>query len=304
MGERAVMQRPPAADLVWLSIALVFISASGPMIVACTAPALAIAFWRCFLGSGATSIVVLAKARHELARLTRREWLLIVAAGLLLGGHFATWIPSLRFTTVAASTAMVATQPVFAALIARARGRRIPLQAWLGIALAGVGVLVITGVDGSIDTRHLIGDLLALLGAFLAAAYVSVGEHARRSVSTSTMTMILYASSAVLLLVTCLAGRQALWGWSWRDWLLIIALTVGAQLLGHTIMNKVLVSTSATVVSTAILFEAPGATIIAAIALGQIPPLGLIPALALMLVGVVMVIRSGSRADVSETSPI
>jgi drug/metabolite transporter (DMT)-like permease len=304
MGERAVMQRPPAGDLVWLSIALLFISASGPMIVACTAPALAIAFWRCFLGSGATSVVVFVKARHELSRLTRREWLLIVAAGLLLGGHFATWIPSLRFTSVAASTAMVATQPVFAALIARARGRRIPVQAWLGIALAGVGVLVITGVDGSIDTRHLIGDLLALIGAFLAAAYVSVGEYARKSVSTSTMTMILYASSAVLLLVTCLAGRQALWGWSWRDWLLILALTVGAQLLGHTIMNKVLVSTSATVVSTAILFEAPGATIIAAIALGQIPPLGLIPALALMLVGVVMVIRSGSRADVTETSPI
>jgi drug/metabolite transporter (DMT)-like permease len=256
------------------------------------------------LGSAATASVVLTRSRHELATLTRRELLLIVAAGLLLGGHFATWIPSLRFTSVAASTAMVATQPVFAALIARARGRRIPVQAWLGIALAGVGVLVITGVDGSIDARHLIGDLLALIGAFLAAAYVSVGEHARKSVSTSTMTMILYASSAVLLLVTCLVGRQALWGWSWRDWVLIVALTVGAQLLGHTIMNKVLVSTSATVVSTAILFEAPGATIIAAIALGQIPPLGLVPALALMLVGVVMVIRSGSRAVPSETSPI
>ena len=118
------------------------------------------------------------------------------------------------------------------------------------------------------------------------------------------MTMILYASSAAFLLVTCVVGRQPLWGWSWRDWALIVALTVGAQLLGHTIMNKVLVSTSATVVSTAILFEAPGAIIIAAIALGQIPPLALIPALALMMVGVVMVIRSGSRDVPMETSPI
>ncbi|MEI8261582.1 MAG: DMT family transporter [Actinomycetes bacterium] len=304
MADRPVLQRPPAADMVWLAVALVFLSASGPMIAACAAPALAIALWRCLLGSAATASVVLTRSRHELATLTRRELLLIVAAGLLLGGHFATWIPSLRFTSVAASTAMVATQPVFAALIARARGRRIPLQAWIGIAIAGVGVLVITGVDSSIDSRHLIGDVLALIGAFFAAAYVSVCEHARKSVSTSTMTMILYASSAALLLVTCVVGRQPLWGWSWRDWALIVALTVGAQLLGHTIMNKVLVSTSATVVSTAILFEAPGAIIIAAIALGQIPPLALIPALALMMVGVVMVIRSGSRDVPTETSPI
>lgn len=304
MSERAIMHRPPGSDLVWLGVALVFLSASGPMIAACTAPALAIAFWRCILASGVTATAVLRRSRHELAGLTRREWTLIVAAGLLLGGHFATWIPSLRFTSVAASTAMVATQPVFAAFIARARGRRIPRQAWLGIGIAGIGVLVITGVDGSVDPRHLIGDLLALMGAFFAAAYVSVGEHARKSVSTSTMTMVLYATSAVLLIVICIAGRQPLWGWSWRDWLLIVALTVGAQLLGHTIMNKVLVSTSATVVSTAILFEAPGATIIAAIALGQLPPLGLIPALGLMLVGVVMVIRSGSRTVPSESSPI
>jgi drug/metabolite transporter (DMT)-like permease len=147
------------------------------MIAACTAPALAIAFWRCLLASGATATVVLRRSRAELAGLSRREWVLIAAAGLLLGGHFATWIPSLRFTSVAASTAMVATQPVFAALIARARGRSIPRQAWLGIGIAGIGVLIITGVDGSIDPRHLIGDGLALIGAFLAAAYVSVGEH-------------------------------------------------------------------------------------------------------------------------------
>ena len=99
-----VLARPPAADLVWLGFALVAISASGPMIAACTAPALAIAFWRCTLGSGATWTFVLARTRSDLMSLTRREWMLIVGAGLLLGAHFATWVPSLRFTSVAAST--------------------------------------------------------------------------------------------------------------------------------------------------------------------------------------------------------
>lgn len=298
------LARPPAADLVWLSVAVLFISSSGPIIAAIAAPALAIAFYRCLFGSLLTSPWVLLRRRRELFGLSRRQWWLIIATGGLLALHFATWIPSLRFTSVASSTALVATQPIWAALIARARGVVIPAQAWVGICIALVGVLVLTGIDVSIDPRHLIGDLLALIGAVLAAAYVSVGEVARKSVSTPTFTMSLYAVSALVLLVICVVGRQALSGFSAEDWVLILALTLGAQLLGHTLINKVLATTSATVVSLAILFEMPGATIIAALALGQIPTWGLIPAVALMFVGIVLVIRSGSRTVPTETSPV
>ena len=296
--------RPPTADLVWLGVADLFISSSGPIIAAIAAPALAIAFWRCFLGSVATSPWVLLRRRVEVAHLSRREWGMVAGAGLLLGAHFAAWIPSLRFTTVASSTALVATQPVWAALIARQRGTHIARSAWVGIAISLVGVLLLTGIDVSVDPQHLIGDALALAGGMLAAAYVTVGEEARRSVSTSVMTTGAYASSALLLLVLCLVGRQALTGFSARDWALIAALTVGAQLLGHTLINKVLATTPATVVSLAILLEMPGATIIAAIALGQLPPWGIIPAVVLIFTGIVLVIRSGSSDIPTESSPV
>ena len=298
------LARPPAADVLLLGIAVLFISSSGPIIAVIAAPALAIAFWRCLLGSVLTAPWVLWRRRAEVASLTRRDVRLIVWAGLLLGAHFATWIPSLRFTTVASSTALVATQPVWAALIARWRGAHIPLRAWVGIGIALVGVVILTGIDVSVDPRHLIGDVLALIGAVLAAAYVTVAESARQSVSTPTVTTGLYASAAVLLLVLALLGGQALVGFSLTDWLLIGALTLGAQLLGHTLITKVLATTSATVVSLAILLEMPGATIIAAIALGQLPPWGVLPAAALMFVGIVMVIRAGSRSVPSETSPL
>ncbi len=299
-----LMSRPPAGDLLLLGIAIVFISSSGPIIAAIAAPALAIAFWRCFLGSALTAPWVLLRRRTEVGRLTRREVWLIVASGLLLGAHFATWIPSLRFTSVASSTALVATQPVWAALIARARGATIPPQAWIGIGIALVGVLVLTGVDVAVDPEHLVGDALALVGAMLSAAYVTVAESARRTVSTPTVTTGLYAAAAVPPLILLLALGQPLVGFSVQDWVLIALLTLGAQLLGHTLVTKVLATTSATVVSLAILLEMPGATVIAALALGQIPPWGVLPAAALILLGIVLVIRSGSRTVPSETSPI
>lgn len=300
----ALMGMPSGRDLGLLAVAVIAISTSGPIIAVTLAPALAIAFWRSLLGAGLTAPWVLIRHRRELLHLSRREWLLAGAAGLLLGAHFATWVPSLRFTSVAASTALVATQPVWAALIARARGQRVPRQAWVGIAIALAGVLVLTGVDFALDPRSLIGDGLALAGAVLAAAYVSVGAEVRQTVSTTSYTFVCYAVAAIPLLVLCLALGQDLGGYPASAWWWILALTLGAQLLGHTVVNRVLATTSATVVSLAILFEMPGSTAIAAIWLGQVPPWGVLPAVALLAVGLVLVIRSGDRHTPSESPPI
>ncbi len=302
------LSRPPAPDVVRLGVAVLFISLSGPMIVVTAAPVLAIAFWRCLIGSGLTGVWVIARRWSSLGALTRRELRLTVIAGVFLGLHFATWIPSLTLTTIAASTALVATQPIWAALIARATGVRITSRVWIGIAIAFSGVIVLTGVDLSVDPAHLWGDALALVGAVFSAAYVSVAERVRKTVDTSTMTFVLYAVSAVTILPLVLIFGQELVGFDAQAWALILAVTLGAQLLGHSMMTRVLSSTSATVVSLAILFEMPGATLVAALWLGQVPPLALLPAAALILAGLVIVIKAADRgpaaATVTETSPM
>ena len=302
------LSRPPTPDVVRLAVAVIFISLSGPMIAATAAPVLAIAFWRCLIGSGITGVWVIARRWSSLGALTRREIRLTVIAGVFLGLHFATWIPSLTLTTIAASTALVATQPIWAALIARATGVRISSRVWIGIAIAFSGVIVLTGVDLSVDPAHLWGDALALVGAVFSAAYVSVAERVRKTVDTSTMTFVLYAVSAVTILPLVFIFGQQLVGFDAQAWALILAVTLGAQLLGHSMMTRVLSSTSATVVSLAILFEMPGATLVAAIWLGQVPPLALLPAAALILAGLVIVIKAADRgpaaATVTETSPM
>ena len=302
------LSRPPAPDVMRLGVAVVFISLSGPMIAATAAPVLAIAFWRCLIGSGITGVWVIARRWSSLGALTRREIRLTVIAGVFLGLHFATWIPSLTLTTIAASTALVATQPIWAALIARAMGVRISSRVWIGIAIAFSGVIVLTGVDLSVDPAHLWGDALALVGAVFSAAYGSVAERVRKTVDTSTTTFVLYAVSAVTILPLVFIFGQQLVGFDAQAWALILAVTLGAQLLGHSMMTRVLSSTSATVVSLAILFEMPGATLVAAIWLGQVPPLALLPAAGLILAGLVIVIKAADRgpaaATVTETSPM
>ena len=296
--------RPPATDLVLLGIAVLAIATSAPLIAATTVAPIAIAFWRSVLGSAVTLPWAWFRHRAEMRSLSRDEVRWIVVAGVLLALHFAAWLPSLRFTSVASSTALVSLQPVWAALIARHRGAHVPRSAWVGIVVALVGVLVLTGVDVSADPRHLIGDALALVGGMLSAAYVTAGEHVRRTVSTPTYTSIAYAVAAVILLPLCLLLSQPVWGYTSTEWTTILALTAGAQLLGHTLINRVLSTTSATVTSLAILLEMPGATLIAAVWLGQMPPLSIVPAVALIFAGLVLVIRAGDPRIPMEWPPV
>jgi len=290
------MGLPPRRDAVLIALAVLGVSTSGPLIAAATAPALAIAFWRNAMAVAVLGPVALGRFRPELRQLSRREIQACVLAGVLLAAHFATWVPSVKLTSVASATALVATQPIWAALLAHVLGRRIKGAAWLGIAVGVLGAALVTGVDVSISVRALAGDALAVLGGVLAAAYVTAGGSVRRTVSTTAYTTIAYSVCGVVLLTVCLVSGQRLSGYDGRTWAMLIALTVAAQLIGHSLVNRVLSSTSATVVSLAILFEVPGAVILALIFLGQTPPLAAVPGLLLLLSGLAIVLRSGTRS--------
>jgi drug/metabolite transporter (DMT)-like permease len=287
---------PATPDLAVLVVALLAVSTSGPIIAATAAPALAIAFWRNAMASGLLVPWTLATARQELAGLARRERLLAGAAGLLLAAHFATWVPSLDYTSVASATALVSTQPVWAALLAQRMGTRIPGRAWAGIAVAVAGAALVTGVDVTVSARALAGDVLAVAGGACAAAYMVVGNRVRQSVSTTAYTTVCYLTTALALLVVCVVGGQSLGGYSGETWLKLALLTLGAQLLGHSLFNRVLRTTSATVVSLAILFEVPGATLLAAVWLHQTPHAEAVPGLVLLIAGVAAVVASRDRA--------
>jgi drug/metabolite transporter (DMT)-like permease len=294
--EAEAVTLPPPRDLALLVIAISAVSTSAPLITVTAAPALAIAFWRNTFAAGALLPIALVRCRAELASLGRRGWALAVLAGAFLAAHFATWVPSVRLTSVASATALVCTQPVWVALLAQATGRRIGRRVWVGIVVAVVGAVLLTGADVALSARALGGDVLATLGGVMAAAYVTAGAAVRAKVSTTAYTTVCYTTCAVLLLATCLVAGQDLGGYDAETWLKIAALTVGAQFLGHSLINAVLRTTSPTVVSLTLLFEVPGAALVAAVWLGQLPSLTALPGLALLVAGIAIVVRAGARA--------
>lgn len=291
------VHRPPTADIGLLAVAVAAVGTSGPLIAATAAPALAIAFWRNVFGTAALSPAALWRHRAELRGLRRAELLAAMAGGAALAAHFSTWTPSLSMTSVASATAFVAAQPVFAALIALLRGERVGSRAWTGILLALVGVVGLSVADLHISGRAFAGDLLALLAGALAAVYMTIGAKVRQTMSLVPYAVICYGTASVVLGVLAFCFGEHLTGFPAEDWVKILALTAGAQLLGHTLFNRVLKTTSATVVSVVILLEVPSAALIAWLWLGQVPSWLTIPGAAMILVGLVVV------ATVARTGP-
>ncbi len=162
-------------DFTLLAVAIAGVSMSAPLIAATAAPALAIAFWRNAIAVGVLSPVALWRHRAELRGMGRRALTLSGLAGVVLALHFGMWLPSLSMTSVATSTALVTTTPIWTTLILRLRGHRPPRLVWAGTVLAVAGVLILTGIDLSTDTRALEGDALALGAGLAAAGYMLLG---------------------------------------------------------------------------------------------------------------------------------
>jgi drug/metabolite transporter (DMT)-like permease len=291
----AVATTGRSADFTLLAVAIAGVSLSAPLIAATAAPALAIAFWRNAMAVGVLSPVALWRHREELRGMGRRALTLSVAAGVVLAVHFGLWLPSLGMTSVATSTALVTTTPIWTTLFLRVRGHRPPGLVWAGTALAVAGVVLLTGIDLSTGARALAGDALALGAGAAAAGYMLLGSRVRRTASTTAYTYVCYSTTAVVLLGACLVSGSALGGYDGGTWLKIAALTVAAQLLGHSLLNRVVRGLGPSTTSTAILLETPGAALIAALWLGQTPPAAAYPALAVVLAGLALVVLSDRR---------
>lgn len=292
------VRRPSRRSWALLLVGVLGVSLSAPLTALLVAPALALGVWRTALGAVALVPGAALRRGSEFRALRGGVLTRCALSGAFLAAHFGTWIPSITLTSVSAATALVCTTPIWTGMAAALAGQRMPRVAWIGMFLAIAGTVAIAGVDVTVSAEAVLGDGLALAGGVFAAGYVLIGARVREEISTTTYAICCYGVCAALLAVAALVAGVPLIGFGVHDWLLILAITVCAQLLGHTMFNLVVSDVGPTVVGLVLLLEVPGAALFALLLLGQAPAALAVPGLGLVVLGVALVVRAGDHPAV------
>jgi drug/metabolite transporter (DMT)-like permease len=288
-----------------IAVSVVAVSSAAVLVRVADAHPLAVAFWRCALGAAVLAPFAL-RARTRARRrggpplLAGGRALQVVASGVFLAVHFALWISSLGYTTVASSAVLVAMAPLFVGMGAALFLREAPSRrAWSGIVLAVAGAAVIGAADLSgadLGRRALVGDLLAFGGAAALSGYLLIGRAARQQVPVAVYASGVYGVAALVLLPACLVAGAPLGGYDRVTWLAIGGMVLGPQLLGHTVYNTLLSTVTATTVAVVSLAEPVGATLLALLVLAEAPAAGFWLGAPLVLAGVWRAVTRGAPA--------
>ncbi len=259
--------RIEGTQLVLLAVAVFAVSSAAILIRWADASALALSFWR--TAGGALLLIVPARSHFRMP--TWRQGAALLLAGSALAAHFWLWLRSLELTSVAASTTLVSTAPIFVALFSFALGRPITKRTAIAVGLALIGSAVIAGGDFGTTGSALRGDALAVAGAAAVAVYLLAGERLRDDFNTATYSAMTYSVAALVLFPACLATGTSLGGYTTGTWLAVGAMILGPQLLGHTVLNYLLEALGSLPVSLSLLLEPIGAGLLAWLLLSEAP---------------------------------
>jgi len=252
-------------------------------------PSLVIAAYRLTLATAVLTLPAIRdQAWKEYAKLTFSTFWMLVSSGFFLGLHFATWITSLSQTSIINSVVLVSSTPVWIGLASPVFLKERPTRLmWAGVAISMIGAAVIgLGDLGALKSGTGFGDVLALLGAIFAAAYLVIGRRARSKVSLTAYVWIVYGSAATFLLALAAVTGVSIFGYTIEAYGWLIALALIPQLVGHTVANYAVRLLPATLVGISILGEPIGATILGVVLLQEMPSIQQATGGGLVLIGI------------------
>jgi len=250
------------------------------------APSLVIAALRLTFATLILAPIAWTRHRAEIKSFTQKQITLGVVSGLFLAVHFATWISSLEYTTVASSVVFVSTGPLWVALLSpMLLNEKLTRAAVIGLALALLGGTVIGLSDACVIQngiqcpelsqvlrgRAMWGNFLALAGAWAVTGYLIIGRKLRAGMSLIPYIFLVYGMSAVALLIIMFAAGHSPFGYEMKTYAWIVLLAAVPQLIGHSTYNWLLKRLSATLVAITTLAEPIGSAILAYIFLKEAP---------------------------------
>jgi drug/metabolite transporter (DMT)-like permease len=243
-------------------------------------------------------------ARPEWQQLTRRDWGLVLVAGVFLAVHFITWVASLNHTTVASSVVLVTTNPLWVALLTPfVSTERVSRRTWAGILLSFAGSAVIGWGDFGTGLEALWGDALALMGALSAAGFLLIGRQVRQKLSLLAYVVPMYGTGALVLLFLTLLQGLPLTDYDSITYLWLFAVALVPQLIGHTSYNWALQWFSPSLIAVTLLGEPILSTIWAYLFLNEGVAVTTFYGGALILVGIFFAVQ-GERRTAPATEPV
>jgi len=267
-------------------------------------PSIVIAALRLAFATLVLTPIAWPRVRREWPQLSRSDRWLAFGSGVALAVHFAAWITSLEYTSVASSAALVTTNPVWVGIASVVVLReRVPRAVIVGILLGLLGSLVVFGSasgKGAAAPAPALGNSLALVGALAASAYLLIGRGLRARVSLLTYIWIAYGAAAILLIAAAVATVPPRFAPTGTAVLLTLALALGPQLIGHTAVNWAVRRASATVVALAILGEPVGAALLAWLLFGETFSASQLIGFAMLLCGIFFAARAPQESSAAQ----
>ncbi|MCE4050429.1 MULTISPECIES: DMT family transporter [Bacillaceae] len=251
-----------------LAISIIAISFSAIFVKWSDAPATILSMYRMWL-AGILMLPMVYINRKEFKKLSKKDWWFLLFSGAFLALHFALWFGSLKLTTVASSTIILALQP----LVSLAGGfllyrERTTSSAIMTMGIAIIGAMMIGWGDIGLSKASLLGDLLSFLSVIAVVGYLLIGQSIVKKVSHWVYTSTVFLFAAMLLTIFNLSSGEAFTGYPPKEWGIFLLLAIVPS-LSHVINNWLLNYVNATTISMSILGEPVGATILAVILLNE-----------------------------------
>lgn len=276
-------------------------------------PPLLIAAARLFVAAIVLTPIALRRHRQDIASLSRAEGALILLSGFCLALHFTAWVSSLQHTTVLVSVVIVSTGPIWVAILEvlflKIRLSRLVIAGLvtalaggllIGLPLSGAALSTSAGAEDFGDT--VTGALLALIGALSVSVYMLIGRKLRASLPVIPYVWLVYGAASIFALAVMLLTATPMTGFRMQGYLILLAMGLAPQLLGHSSLNYLLEFFPAAIVSMFSQLEPIGSALLALLLFRELPPDQQILGSLIILVGVVLASRGEIRQSQSAPS--
>lgn len=274
-------------------LSVVCVSFSAILVRFADAPSMVLVLYRNLFAAVAMSVPCIRQLKTEYKDYGKKELICCAVSGVFLALHFSTYFESLRYTNISSSTVLVDMEVFFVAFIMLFFFKeKISVKGWIGIVLTFVGSIMVAAGDMSSGTNVVLGDAMAISGAFFVAVYTIMGRICRRKMSTTVYTTFVYYIAALTVFVILSVRNVPVMGWEMKNYLVGIGMALLCSLLGHSIFSWGLKYIEPSFISIVKLLEPVFASVLGIFFFSEIPGVSVIVGGVLVIGGIVYYMRA------------